>query len=288
MNISGKTKLLCVIGDPIEHTMSPKMHNTAIEELGLDYAYVAFHVTPDKLDKAVEGFRSLQIAGINVTIPHKIEIMRYLDEIDPVARGIGAINTIKNDNGKLIAKNTDAEGAMKAIQEAGIDASGARVSMLGCGGAARAIIFSLAKEKAKVDLLVRKADLDDAESLVNDVKGTFPSVDFPILEMTDEALKESLASSSLLVNATPVGMYPNSDVSLIKEEMLHESLSVFDVVYNPLETKLLKQAMKVGSKVVHGIDMLVYQGALAFEWWTGHEPPVASMKKAAVEALGLK
>ncbi|MBD3350570.1 MAG: shikimate dehydrogenase, partial [Candidatus Lokiarchaeota archaeon] len=159
--ISAKTKILAVIGDPIHHSMSPTMHNAAIEELGLDYVYIAFHVLPEQLEQACNGFRALQISGINVTIPHKVEIMKYLDEIDPIAQGIGAINTIKNDNGKLLAKNTDGEGALMSLESAGFDLTDKKCVIMGCGGASRAVSFMLgtkARELVMTDLVPEVMD----------------------------------------------------------------------------------------------------------------------------------
>ncbi len=286
--LSGKTKILCVIGDPIEHTMSPAMHNAAIRTLGLDLVYVAFHVKPDVLKQAMDGFRALGIAGINVTIPHKVAAMQWLDEVDPVAKAIGAINTIKNEGGKLVGRNTDADGAARAMKAAGVALNGAKVAMLGAGGAARAVGFALAREGAVVTIIYRKEDASMAADLARDIKGIFPSATIGTLLMDKVGIEKACCESTILVNATPIGMHPRSEETLVDPKLLHGRLCVFDVVYNPLETRLIKDARKAGCKVVLGIDMLVYQGAMALEWWTGKEPPIDTMKRAALNRLGLK
>ncbi|NMC06107.1 MAG: shikimate dehydrogenase [Candidatus Lokiarchaeota archaeon] len=286
--LSGKTKILCVIGDPIEHTMSPAMHNAAIRALGLDLVYVAFHVRPSMLEPAIDGFRALGITGINVTIPHKVVAMQYLEEIDPVAKAIGAINTIKNEGGKLIGRNTDADGAARALKASGVSIKGARVAMLGAGGAARAVGFALVKEGAAVTIVYRREDASMASDLARDIQRAFPSGSIATLVMDKAGIETACRDSTILVNATPVGMHPKPGETLVDPSLLHGGLSVFDVVYNPLETRLIKDARKAGCKVVPGIDMLVYQGALALEWWTGKDAPVDVMKRAALDKLGLK
>ncbi len=286
--LSGKTKTLCVIGDPIEHTMSPAMHNAAIKALGLDLVYVAFHVKPEMLKQAIEGFRALGIAGINVTIPHKVAAMQWLDEVDPVARAIGAINTIKYEGGKLSGRNTDADGAARAMMAAGVALKGSKAAMLGAGGAARAVGFALAREGASVRIVYRREDASMAADLARDIRGIFPSASIDTVLMDNAGIGEACRDSTILVNATPIGMHPRSDETLVDPTFLHGRLCVFDVVYNPLETRLVKDARKAGCKVVLGIDMLIYQGAMALEWWTGKDAPVDIMKRAALDRLGLQ
>ncbi|MHA1370420.1 MAG: shikimate dehydrogenase [Promethearchaeota archaeon] len=286
--VSGKTGVLCVIGDPIEHTISPAMHNAAIKVLGLDLVYVAFHVKSSDLKSAVDGFRALGIRGINVTIPHKVAIIEYMDEIDDVARGIGAINTIKNEDGILKAKNTDADGAVKALEIAGIDYKKKKIFILGAGGAARAVGFALARDADNITVSAVQKDRHMATNLAAEIKAFAPDTDINDVTLDEENLKGKLKDFDLLINATPVGMYPKIDGSLVRDEWLHENLAVFDVVYNPFETKLLKQAKQKNCKIAFGLDMLIYQGAMAFEWWTGKKPPIDAMKNAALRSLGLK
>ena len=283
--ISGNTRVLCVIGDPIQHTMSPAMHNAAIEALGLDLVYVSFHVLPENLESAIRGFKALDVLGINVTIPHKINVMQYLDEIDTIARGIGAVNTIKNVDGELHGRNTDADGAIQALNAAGIGVNGARVSLLGAGGGARAVGFALAREGALIDILVRKEDVEAGAGIVSDIQALFPSCSVDSMLLDEAAIENVIPASSVVINATPIGMHPNEDKSLLDASCLHPGMAVLDLVYNPLETLLLKHAREAGCDVVPGIDMLVNQGAMAFEWWTGKKPPVEVMKRAAISIL---
>lgn len=299
MELSASTKLLAVIGDPIHHSMSPTMHNVAIEQLDIDYVYVAFHVKPNSLDKACEGFRALEITGVNVTIPHKINIMKYLDEIDPLARGIGAINTIKNENGKLIAKNTDGIGALNSLKDAGFNPQGRKVIILGCGGAAKAISFTLAQSMEEVVLVNRtyekainlKKNLDEffSDSQNRADLGMDDPPRIKSLKWDTRSVNTEMEDAELFINTTSVGMSPDSDTSPLDTLAisLHPDLFVFDCVYNPLKTKLLRKAESEGCKTLEGIDMLVKQGVEAFKWWTGYQPNADLMKKAAIKKLGL-
>ncbi len=284
MEITAKTKLLAVIGDPIEHSMSPKMHNAALRELGLDYSYVAFHVLPAQLKAAVQGFRALDIRGVNVTIPHKVAIMEFLDEIDPVAQKIGAINTIKNDNGVLRAKNTDGEGSIKSLRDAGFDPSGKIAVVMGAGGAARALTFFLAQEVNK--LTIFDINPDTAKNLANKLAESY---EIPITAHGNntQEIQAALAEADLFINATPIGMSPKVDQSPIDASWIRPETWVFDIVYNPLETKLIREAKERGCPTLSGIEMFVNQGAIAFEWWTGSQPNLKTMKQVVIEHLGL-
>lgn len=285
MPISSHTKVLGIIGHPIEHSMSPTMHNPALQELGLDYVYVAFDVHPDRLENAVDAVRSLDIKGINVTIPHKETIIQYLDEIDPVAKKMGAINTIKNENGYLRAKNTDAAGAKKSLIDAGCEIKGKDILFLGSGGAARSIAYLLSEEADKIvltDIVEEKATQVANEIKQNmgaNVEGKAPSETF---------LKSAIKEVDLLINATPIGMYPKIDAMPISKDLLHPDLFVFDVIYNPMETQLMKEAAKKGCKTLSGLNMLVNQGVIAFEWWTGKTPNSQLMKEKIIDFLGIK
>jgi len=283
--ITGNTKILCVIGHPIVHSMSPTMHNAAIQELRLDHVYVAFDVNPNNLKKAMEGLKALGIKGINVTIPHKETIIKYLDEIDLLGRKIGAINTIKNENGRLIGRNTDATGGKKALLDAGCEISGKNILIVGAGGAARALSFILAEDANKIIILNRTEER--AIKLANDVK---ESVDTMIegKHYNDDVLKNDLKDMDILINTTPVGMFPDMNESPVPKKFLHEDLFVFDIIYNPLETRLIKEAHETGCKALGGLDMLVNQGALAFEWWTGKKPNINLMKNKIIACLGLR
>jgi len=283
--ITARTSVLCVIGHPIEHSMSPIMHNAALKDKSLDYVYVAFNIPPNDLKKAVLGFKMFSIKGINVTIPHKEKIIPYLDEIDPLAEKIGAVNTIKNEGKYLIGKNTDASGAKKALLDAGCEISGKKVLILGAGGAAKAVSFAISEDLDALYISNRteKRAIKLAKDLTN--KTTIKAVG---KNMNINTLKNLVNDVDILVNTTPLGMHPNIEGSPISQEMLHKNLFVFDIVYNPLETRLLKEARKIGCKTLGGLDMFVNQGALAFEWWTGKKPNLSLMKEKVVEFLGIK
>ena len=278
-------EVLCVIGYPIEHSMSPIMYNAAILDLNLNYIYLAFNIFPENLNLAVNGIKAFNFKGINVTLPFKQKIMHYLDEIDPVAQEIGAINTIKNDGGYLCSRNTDAEGAMKALLDAGHKVSGKNILLLGAGGAARTLAFIMAKDSNKIVIANRTEKR--AEKLANEIKSKFGII-VEGKNNSNHVLKEESKKADILINTTSLGMYPNVDKSPIPAEFLHDDLFVFDIVYNPLKTKLIKDATEKGCSTLGGLDMLVNQGALAFEWWTNKKPNIQLMKNKIVEALSTK
>ena len=283
--ITSKTKIFCVIGHPIEHSMSPIMWNPALQELGIDYVYLAFDVHPKNLEKAISGIRSLDIRGINVTLPHKETVIKYLDEIDSIASKIGAINTIKNDEGTLKARNTDADGAKKALIDAGCNISGKNIVFLGAGGVARSLAYIMAEESNSIIL----TDLieERAIAVANEIKEKM-KVNIEGKISNKDTINESLKKADILINATPIGMYPRVEDTPITKDMLNADLFVFDVVYNPLETRLIREAAEIGCQTLGGLDMLLNQGILAFEWWTNQKPKKSLMKKKIVEFLGLK
>ncbi len=281
--LTPKTKILCIIGNPIEHSMSVTMHNAAIQKLGLDYLYVAFNVLPKDLLSAINGLRSLNIKGASVTIPHKISAMKYLDKIEPMAENIGAINTIKNENGILIGRNTDGEGFLKSIDEFGYNLKNKNIVIFGAGGAARACSFYLAKKVAKITIINRSdAGMND---LISKLKSKYEIPIKGISLSKFEDIKKEIETSDMLVNTTPVGMYPNVDESPVKQSWLHPNLFVADIVYSPIQTKLLQEASSIGCKVLSGVDMLINQGIIAFKWWTGVSPDKKLMKQVVLDEL---
>jgi len=264
--------------------MSPIMWNPALQELGLDYIYVAFDVHPDNLEKAMNGIRSLEIKGVNVTLPHKKTIIKYIDEVESLALKIGAINTIKNEEGVLKARNTDASGAKKSLLEMGLDISGKNILILGSGGVSRAIAYILAEEANKIvltDLIEERATL-----IADEIKSSM-KVDIEGYLSSEDIIEKYIKKADILINATPIGMYPRVDETPVPKDLLHDDLFVFDVVYNPLETKLMKQAAEIGCEILGGLDMLVNQGMLAFEWWLNRKPNKDLMKNQIIEYLGL-
>ena len=268
-NPDTRTELYCVLGDPIGHSLSPAMHNCAFGHHGLNAVYLAFQVTD--LPAAVSSIRSLGIKGASITRPHKTRVMELLDTIDPTAADIGAVNTIINQNGQLIGKNSDSTGATDALLARTAIADKA-VLIIGAGGAARAIGFGIRKCGGQVTVTNRSEAA--GSRLATDLGGVF----LPPGELTAKRFQ-------ILINTTPVGMHPQIDASPVPHDILRPELVVMDIVYNPLETRLLKTAARVGCRTVDGLAMFVNQGARQFEWWTGAKAPVEVMRQAVLENL---
>ena len=282
MEISGRTKVCALIGDPVEHSLSPAMHNAAFKHLDLDYVYLAFKVRREELRDAVNGVKALKIHGLNVTKPLKVEITTLLDRLDESALNIGAVNTVLRAGDKLIGYNTDCIGALEALREAGVNLEGMKAVILGAGGAARAVAFAVAPKVRELVILNRT--VTKAESLSRDLKRRL-GVDVRFGGLSEVEKEEELKDADLLINATSVGMKPNENLSPVSPNLLKPDLTVFDLVYNPVETKLLKDAKKVGAKVVDGLSMLLFQGAAAFSIWTDRDPPLKVMREALKSAL---
>lgn len=282
MKIKGSTNIVGLIGHPVEHSFSPPMHNAAFESLGMDYAYVAFDVNPEDLASAIRGASSLNIKGFNVTIPHKINVMQFLDEIDEVASLIGAVNTI--DFKDMKGYNTDGIGAVKAIEEV-TSIKNKNVIVAGAGGASRAISFYLAKYGAE-SITILNRNVEKAQNLAGDVLDSGLINDVQSNSISE--INNALPSADILVDTTPLGMHPNiDDEPVALAGNMHDDLVVFDAVYNPNETALIKEAIKAGAKPVYGIKMLLYQGAESFRIWTGVDAPVDVMEKALRDTLNL-
>jgi len=285
MDISGKTKICGVIGNPIQHTLSPTIQNSAFNHLNLDFIFLAFKVKTAELEMAIQGMRSLDIHGLNVTMPHKNMVINYLDEIDSTVESLNSANTIVNKKGRLLGFNTDGIGAVKALQENGVDLSSSKVVLLGAGGAGRAIAFSIA-DKVE-DLIVLNRDITKAKNLELNLKLKF-NKNIHYGTLSQDSIQKNLRSSDLLINATNVGMGPNSKLSIVNPKLLTSDLTVMDIVYNPLETKLLSDAKIVGAKTINGLEMLIYQGAASFELWTGRKAPIEIMKLATLKQISNK
>jgi len=280
--ITGKTRVCGLIGYPVGHSMSPAMFNAAFRELGLDYVYVTFPVREGELGTAIAGMKALNVRGVNVTIPHKVAVVPLLDELSPLAQKIGAVNTVINDDGCLRGSNTDADGFLGPLLERGIDPQGRRVVVQGAGGAARAVSFILAERGAQLVLLNRKPER--AIELAQVIFRAFQR-EVSALELNVSNLENVLGEADILVNTTSVGMAPNDGDSPVPAGLLRPGLVVYDIVYNPVRTRLLREAEAAGATVIGGLDMLVWQGALAFEQWTGREAPRQLMKNEAIKAL---
>ena len=283
--IKGTTKNLGVMGWPIAHSLSPVLQNAAIEEAGLDYVYISLPVPPEKLKEAVAGLRAMQFTGWNVTIPHKQAIMAELDAVDEDARIIGAVNTVVNRDGHLTGYNTDCIGFMQPLAHQGFLPKGKEATILGAGGAARAVIWGLLRAKVKrITLGVR-----------NPAKASRLAEEFAaygeiqVLHWEDSAFAEHLAVTDLLVNTTPLGMYPHVEgMPPVDWTKLKKDALVYDIIYTPERTRFLSEAQAHGHAIINGEGMLAGQGAAAFTLWTGVAPDLALMKRALREELDLR
>ncbi|ACL03458.1 shikimate 5-dehydrogenase [Desulfatibacillum aliphaticivorans] len=270
VEINSLTRLYAVFGDPVAHSLSPAMHNRAFTHIGENAAYMAFRVKD--VQGAVRAIRAFDMGGASVTIPHKISVMEHLDEVDETARAMGAVNTIVNDQGRLIGKNSDCLGAVKAIQEK-TPVKGKDVVVIGAGGAARAVIYGLKQEGARVTIVNRT--MEKGAQLAEEL-----GVDFQPMEDLGKL------DCRIAVNATSVGMVPNVQDSPAPASLFNKEMLAMDIVYRPLLTRFLSDARDAGCTIVDGIAMFVYQGASQFEWWTGKEAPVAQMRETVETILG--
>ena len=261
------------------------MHNAAIAALGLHYVYIPYSVQPDALGPALQSIISLGIIGVNLTIPHKERALSFLDEVAPEAQAVGAVNTVHNDGGRLVGYNTDGEGFLRPLLKRGFELRDKLAVVLGAGGAARSAAHVLASEGATIVLVNRTRER--AVRLAEKANRQCGRKGVKWVDLEDEAgLTGHLAGADLLVNTTPVGMSPNlGEAPPIPLAAIHAGLLVYDLIYNPVETELLRRARAVGAQTLNGVGMLVHQGAAAFKIWTGVEPPVDVMERAVLEGL---
>ncbi|WP_292474072.1 shikimate dehydrogenase [Methanosphaera sp.] len=280
--ITGKTKVVGVIGHPIEHSMSPPMHNNAFKELNMDYVYVAFHVLPENIEKLIESCKTLDIKGLNVTIPHKTSVIPFLDEIDPTAKKIGAVNTIQFKNGIAKGFNTDGIGAIKSIQEY-TTLEGKNVLIIGAGGASKAISFTLINKNIN-SLIIANRSKENACNLIENIKMQCDFEEISYIDIKDSS--DLIDDVDIIINTTPIGMYPKHEVEPpIKTDKINEKHIVMDVIYNPLETVLLKEARLNGATTINGTSMLINQGLESFEIFTGCKASYKSFEEALMEQL---
>lgn len=280
--ITGHTGLLALLGSPVGHSGSPAMYNYSFEKLGLDYAYVAFDVKEDEMEQAISAMRLFKMRGCNVTMPGKNIVVKFMDELSPAAELIGAVNTIVNDDGKLTGHNTDGIGFVQNLRENGVEVKGKKITIAGGGGAATAMQVQCALDGAREITIFNKKDaffertLQTAEKIRNAVDGIVVNV----YDIDDVAkMTEEILSSDIFANATIVGMKPLDDQSVVKDlSAFHKDLVVCDAVYNPIETKLLREAKEAGCKCVGGKGMLLWQGVAAFKLYTGQDMPVEEVK----------
>ena len=281
-NITGHTKLLCLLGDPVSHSISPAMHNLSFESLGLDYVYLAFQTTIEQFDSTVTTLKQIGARGFNCTMPCKRIAAQHCDTLSPAAKLMNSVNTVVIEDGKLAGHNTDGVGYMRSVIDAGHDIIGKQMTLLGSGGAASAILAQAALDGvSKIHLFARKgASWDVIEKEAAQINSE-TACKVALYELADEtALRQSVSESAILVNASSVGMAPNTDNCLIPDHsFFHPELIVSDVIYNPRKTRLIHMAEEKGLAAFNGMYMLLYQGAEAFRLWTGHEMPVDLVKK---------
>lgn len=278
--MQSSVKTYCIIGDPIDHSLSPSMQNAAFLALGLNCTYIAFKVTSGELKESIESLRTIKISGFNVTVPHKVAVMKYLDELDSTAKRANAVNTVNNIEGIFKGYNTDIDGFIEPLRRRGIDLGGTQVLLLGAGGAARAVVAALADEPRPAKLVVANRDQARATELCSMASNLGLKCETVPL---DDVARFS-AESDLIVNATSIGM--NGEASPIGQEHIKKGSVVYDIVYRPITTDLVENARHAQAVVVYGYEMLVEQGAKAFEIWTGIPAPRDAMKKSLLGASG--
>lgn len=281
MEITGTTKLLCLLGDPVEHSKSPMMHNTAARLLDLDYAYLAYRVSEQELPLAVDALKLFGARGWNLTMPLKTAMADLADELSPAAELAKSVNTVVNEGGRLIGHTTDGIGFMRSATAEGVELAGKDIVLLGAGGAASAICVQAALDGVRgIHMFKRKnASWDTTEQFISRVSRK-TGCDITLEDISDDAaLRMRLRDATMLVNATNVGMAPHIDDSPIDPSLLYPELIVSDIIYNPAETKLMREAAAKGCKTFNGMYMLLYQGAAAFELWTGREMPIQEIRK---------
>lgn len=277
MNINSQTQLCGVLGNPVEHSLSPAIHNAAFQHLGLNYVYLAFRV--EQVKEAVQGIRALgNLRGFSVTIPHKVSAMACLDTIDDTAKHIGAINTIVKTDDMLTGYNTDASGALQALRQANTALAGKRILILGSGGAARAIAFGLALHEPIASMTILGIVDDERANLAVDLrKGTTVSIEEN--HLGEETLGRAIDQVQVLIHCTPLGMHPKVDHTCVPQNQLKAHLTVMDIVYNPRETRLLREAREVGCATIPGLEMFLNQAVTQFELWTGQSAPINVMRE---------
>ncbi len=277
---TGKTQLCCLIGDPVSHSLSPRMFSAAFEKVGLDWAYLAFKIKSGDLPAALKGLKVLGVVGFNVTMPHKIDVLKHLDGVKGVAHLIGSVNVVANCDGELLGYNTDGAGVLAALDHEGIEVNGRRVLLVGYGGAGRAVAFEIVSKKKPFELIIAGRDKEKADGLAKELGERIA-----VRGVSLGSIAATSQGADVIINATPVGMRNMAQGSPIPEELLQPRVAVLDLVYVPLETRLLNIARERGSKVIEGLEVLVQQGAMSFEIWTGHPAPVEEMRKAAREGI---
>ena len=273
-------KTFCIIGDPIDHSLSPAIHNAAFNTLGLNCSYIAFRVQEDQLKNSLDSLRAIKIDGFNVTMPHKVKVLDYVDRKDNTVQLVGAANTVNNENGKFCAYNTDVIGFIKPLHERKVDFNGFEVIILGAGGAARAIAVGLSGEKGIRNINIYNWNTERAVKLSNIVK----KMGLESTIISNDDIQNTASKCNLIINATPLGM--NNEKSLIKSSSIRKEAIVYDIVYKPIITNLLENAKTAGAEIIYGYEMLLEQATASFKIWLQMDPPVESMKKVLFGLFG--
>jgi len=283
MKITGKSKVFGIIGRPVSHSLSPVFQNAAFEYLGLDCCYVPFPVDAGQIDAAIRAIPALNIAGVNVTVPYKESVISYLTELSAEAMMIGAVNTITVSGDCLVGHNTDGQGFMASLNESGQTVNGRSILMIGAGGAARAVVFSIAAGGAGT-IFIANRTVSRAESLKEQVRKYFSAIKIEVAGMEHDDLKRVINKVDMVINTTSIGLMRGAP-SPVPKELLHKDLFVCDLIYNPPDTELIRYAKELCSGHMNGSGMLIFQGAASFKLWTGIEPPVHVMRQALQDAL---
>lgn len=280
-------RYLGIIGDPIEHSLSPVMHQSALEAQQLDYIYLPFRITSERLRDALDGFKSLGFVGLNVTLPHKVDVISYLDKLSQEAELVGAVNTLHLENDRWVGYNTDGLGFFRSLQEdGGVNPVGSRILIIGAGGAARAVAIQLGLTQAQ-EVIIANRDPQKAERLARELQGKLPHVSYQAMDLHPTTVAAAMQKVEIIVNATPIGMegYPESSLP-VQQDWFDPRHRVVDLIYRPLETPLLKLAKSAGAYTVSGLGMLLYQGVESYRIWTKIDPPVEVMREALLANLG--
>ncbi len=280
--ITGKTLITGVIGNPIQHSLSPIMHNSAYKDMDMDYKYVAFHVQPENLKNVVTAAKTFNIQGLNVTIPYKTDIIKYLDEIDPTAKKINAVNTLQFRNGIVKGYNTDGMGAIKAIENH-TDIKDKNILVLGSGGASKAIVFTLTTKNPSTITIANRTQ-ENAQKLINNInkEADFYNTSYQPINETNDIINDM----DIIINTTPIGMYPNENQNPpINTEKINSKHTVMDIIYNPLETQLLKKSKSNGAQTIPGTEMFINQGIESYKIFTGKTPTYESFEKPLLKQL---
>lgn len=283
-----QTRLVGVIGWPIEHSLSPAMQNAALREMGLNWLYLAFAVEPARVGEALGGVRGLGLVGLNVTIPHKSAVIEHVDETDEAVKALGVANTIvRRDDGSLMAHNTDGPGFLRSLAEHGHDVKGKAVTLIGGGGSARSVAWACATDGAKSVTVVNRT-VERAREVAELVRGTTGVDDALAIALDAAEARETVERADVIVDCTSVGMYPRHEVApVIPADWMRPGQVVVDLTYNPIDTVLLQAAREAGAETVDGAGMLVHQGAISLQYWSDQEPPVETMRRALLEGLGV-